>query len=162
MKVRRYGTDSICKVTSYRLHDPSEWYVITGNNRMSKIKRFEDLEIWQLAREICNDVWLLVSTTTLESDYKLRNQMNGSSGSIMDNIAEGYERDGNREFIQFLSISKASCGELRSQLYRCLDRKHINERQFENLKEKLLKESRKIASFMNYLKNSERRGSKYD
>jgi len=88
---------------------------------MAKIERFEDLKVWQLAREICQDVWHLFETTTLGKDFELRNQMNKSSGSIMDNISEGFERNGNREFIQFLSISKGSCGELRSQLYRALD-----------------------------------------
>ena len=93
---------------------------------MATINKFEDLEIWQLAREICKDVWFLFETTSLGNDFKLKNQMNGSSGSVMDNIAEGFERNGRREFIQFLSIAKGSCGELKSQLYRSLDRKHIS------------------------------------
>ena len=129
---------------------------------MGKIREFEDLEIWQKARELCGKVWELIDNTSLGQDYKLRNQMNGSSGSIMDNIAEGFERNGNREFIQFLSISKASCGELRSQLYRCLDRGHINEKLFELLKDETKIEGRKIGAFMSYLKKSERKGSKYD
>ena len=86
---------------------------------------FEELDVWKLAREICNEVWIIIESTSLSNDYSLKNQMNASSGSIMDNIAEGFERNGNRELIQFLSIAKASCGELRSQLYRCLDREHI-------------------------------------
>ena len=89
------------------------------------MKGFEELEVWNMSRELCNEVWQIMLYTTLAKDFELRNQMNSASCSVMDNIAEGYERNGNREFIQFLSISKASCGELRSQLYRCLDRRHI-------------------------------------
>lgn len=129
---------------------------------MAKIERFEDLEIWQLAREICKDVWAIIQNTTLQKDYKLREQINGASGSIMDNISEGFERDGNREFINFLSIAKASCGETRSQLYRCLDRNHIDEETFKKISEKAILNSRKIKSFMIYLKNSGIKGSKYD
>ncbi|HBL78717.1 four helix bundle protein [Aequorivita vladivostokensis] len=129
---------------------------------MAKIERFEDLEIWQLAREICKDVWNIIQNTSLQRDYKLREQINGASGSIMDNISEGFERDGNREFINFLSIAKASCGETRSQLYRCLDRNHIDEETFKRISEKAILNSRKIKSFMIYLKNSDKKGSKYD
>lgn len=123
---------------------------------------FEDLEIWGLAREISNDVWHCMETTSLNTDYSLKNQMNASSGSIMDNIAEGFERNGNREFIQFLSIAKASCGELRSQFYRCLDRKHITQEEFERIQSKTILEGKKIGAFMAYLKKSERKGAKYD
>ncbi|WP_228236482.1 four helix bundle protein [Allomuricauda sp. M10] len=123
---------------------------------------FEELDVWKLAREICNEVWGLIENTSLGNDYSLKNQMNASSGSIMDNIAEGFERNGNREFIQFLSIAKASCGELRSQLYRCLDRKHISKEQFDEIFSKTIKEGKKIGAFIVYLKNSERKGAKYD
>lgn len=129
---------------------------------MGKIEKFEDLEIWGLAREICDDVWDIIQNTSLQKDYKLREQINGASGSVMDNIAEGFERDGNREFINFLSIAKASCGETRSQLYRCLDRSHIDQETFKRIFDKTILNSRKIKSFMIYLKNSERKGSKYD
>ena len=129
---------------------------------MATIGRFEDLEIWQLAREVCKDVWDIIQNTPLQKDYKLREQINGASGSVMDNIAEGFERDGNREFINFLSIAKASCGETRSQLYRCLDRNHIDEETFKRIFNKTILNSRKIKSFMIYLKNSDRKGSKYD
>lgn len=129
---------------------------------LSKIEGFEDMEIWQLAREISKDVWNIIQTTSLQKDYKLREQINGASGSIMDNIAEGFERDGNREFINFLSIAKASCGETRSQLYRCLDRNHIDENTFKIISEKAMLNSRKIKSLMLYLKNSDKKGSTYD
>lgn len=97
---------------------------------MATIKSFEDILAWQKARILANRIYGLSCTGSFESDFKLRNQINGSSGSIMDNIAEGFERDGKREFIQFLSIAKGSAGEVRSQLYRALDRKHINEPTF--------------------------------
>lgn len=129
---------------------------------MATVETFEDLETWQLAREICQDVWRIINTTTLKHDYKLRDQMNASSGSAMDNIAEGFERSGNREFVQFLSISKGSCGELRSQLYRCLDREHIGSDTFTDLRKKTKLLSKKISSFMGYLKNSDRRGFKFE
>jgi four helix bundle protein len=129
---------------------------------MATINKFEDLEIWQLAREICQDVWFLFETTSLGDDFKLKNQMNGSSGSVMDNIAEGFERNGRREFIQFLSIAKGSCGELKSQLYRSLDRKHISKEQFQPLFEKADLENKKIGSFMSYLVKSDIKGSKFD
>ena len=71
---------------------------------MAKIEKFEDLEIWSLAREICQLVEFLIQNTNLKTNYSLRDQIDRSLGSIMDNIAEGFERNGNREFIQFLSI----------------------------------------------------------
>ncbi len=129
---------------------------------MAKIKTFEDLQVWQAARDICNDVWQLFQTTSLDKDFELCNQMARSSGSIMDNIAEGFERSGNREFIQFLSISKGSCGELKSQLYRAIDRKHITNEQFESIVGKIDVENRKLGSFIIYLNSSDYRGSKFN
>ncbi len=127
---------------------------------MAKVEKFEDLEVWQLAREICKDISQLFNETELSQDYALKNQVNRSSGSIMDNIAEGFDRNGNKEFIQFLSIAKASCGELRSQLYRVVDRNYINQEQFEKYQNTVLLESKKISAFTNYLINSELKGSK--
>ena len=129
---------------------------------MATVNTFEELDIWQLGREICHDVWDKFENTSLGRDFELRNQMNGSSGSIMDNIAEGFERNGRKEFIQFLSYSKGSCGELRSQLYRAFDRKHISKEEFEFLKVKTITESKKIGSFMSYLVKSDIKGSKFD
>ena len=128
---------------------------------MSKIERFEDLEIWQKARKICNSVFEFKEKTNLKTDYKLYNQINGSSGSIMDNIAEGFERNGNKEFNQFLSIAKASCGETRSQLYRLLDRKYISQEEFDLNCLELIGLSKQISGFMNYLHKSEYKGTKF-
>ena len=128
---------------------------------MGEIESFEDIEAWQLAREICNDIYSLIETTPLGKNYALRDQMDRCSGSVMDNIAEGFERNGNKEFIQFLSIAKASCGELRSQLYRTYDRKHIDKDTFDHLKQKVTIESKKIGAFINYLSKSDYKGYKY-
>lgn len=128
---------------------------------MATIKNFEDLEIWQLSRSLCYDIFNIIDNSSLKQDYKLKEQINGASGSIMDNIAEGFERNGNKEFGQFLSIAKASCGETRSQLYRVFDRNYINKDNFNMLKDKTLKLSNKIGAFMKYLKNSDYKGSKY-
>lgn len=128
---------------------------------MGTVNRFEDLEIWQLSRILCNDIYEVIEGTNLKNNFRLSNQIDGSSGSIMDNIAEGFERNGNKEFVQFLSISKASCGETRSQLYRVLDRKFIFEETFEILKEKTEILSKRIGAFINYLNNTEVKGSKY-
>ena len=129
---------------------------------MSSVKRFEDLEIWQLARVLCSDIFNLIENSPLKNNFKLTNQIDGSSGSIMDNIAEGFERNGNKEFGQFLSIAKASCGETRSQLYRILDRKFIDEENFEKLRSKTEILSIKISNLMTYLAKSDLKGSKYN
>ncbi len=126
-----------------------------------KISRFEDLEIWQDARELCKRVFEITSKEPFCNDYRFRDQIRAASGSVMDNIAEGFEREGNREFIQFLSISKGSCGETRSQSYRAYDFGYIDQETLNELIERTTALSRKIAGFIRYLKNSAFKGSKY-
>src|SRR5688572_18215364 len=128
---------------------------------MATITQFEDLEIWQLSRVQTNNFDKLVETTSLAKDFELRNQMNASSGSVMDCIAEGFERSGNNEFKNFLIIAKGSNGEFRSQLYRCLDRKHISNDKFEELYAKNITLGNKLMSFINYLQNSPHKGQRY-
>lgn len=128
---------------------------------MGKIENFEEIEAWQLARELCQKIHQLFLTTTLGKNYSLRNQMERSSGSIMDNIAEGFGRGGNKEFHNFLSYSKGSVSELRSQLYRAFDSKLINQQEFETLKNDCIKTESKIGAFMFYLRNSNIKGLKY-
>jgi four helix bundle protein len=101
---------------------------------MGHIKSFEDMEVWQRARVYAHRIYELTLEGSFAKDYSLRDQINKSSGSIMDNIAEGFERGGNREFVQFLSYSKGSAGQSGAQLYRALDRKHINEGCFYRIK----------------------------
>lgn len=128
---------------------------------MGKIQKFEDLEIWSLAREICQLVEFLIQNTNLKTNYSLRNQIDRSSGSIMDNIAEGFERNGNREFIQFLSIAKGSAGEVKSQSYSAFDKNLITKEQHFKLNEIVELEKNKIGAMMNYLNNCEMKGLKF-
>ena len=128
---------------------------------MAKIEKFEDLEIWRLAREICQQIEFLIQNTNLKTNYSLKDQIDRSSGSIMDNIAEGFERNGNREFIQFLSIAKGSAGEVKSQSYRAFDKKLISEEQHLKLNEIVELEKNKIGAMMNYLNNCEIKGLKF-
>jgi four helix bundle protein len=128
---------------------------------MSKVERFEDLKIWQLARELCQIIHKLTIKDLFSKDFKLVGQINGSSGSIMDNIAEGFERDGNKEFIQFLTFSKGSCGETRSQLYRALDYQYITQEEFDAAYKMTLEESKMLKSFIQYLKDSELKGNRF-
>jgi four helix bundle protein len=126
-----------------------------------KIERFEDLEIWKEARELCKFIFEITEKEPFCKDYKFRDQIRSSSGSIMDNIAEGFERDGNREFVQFLSVAKGSCGETRSQSYRAFDYKYIKQDILDDLILRTTQLSKKISSLMAYLKNSDFKGSKF-
>lgn len=128
---------------------------------MAKITKFEDLEIWQLARQLCQQVELLIQTTNLKTNYALRDQIDRSSGSVMDNIAEGFDRNGNKEFIQYLSIAKGSCAEVKSQSYRAFDKKYFSEEQHLKLSDLAELEKNKIGAMIYYLKNSELKGLKY-
>lgn len=128
---------------------------------MATIERFEDLDIWKEARLLSTEIILLSKNTELKADYKLRNQIKGSSGSVMDNIAEGFERDGNLEFRQFLSIAKGSAGECRSQLYRVFDSEYISEEELNSLVNRYLQLNKRIASFIIYLNKNEFKGNKF-
>lgn len=128
---------------------------------MATIQTFEDIEAWKRAREITKKIYDLSSFGNFNRDFPLRDQIRKSSISIMSNIAEGFERDGNKEFGNFLSIAKGSCGEARSQLYIALDQNYITESDFGFTYGHLTETGRMIGGLMNYLKQSDLRGKKY-
>ncbi len=128
---------------------------------MATIKRFEEIQSWQKARILNQEIGKLIDAGNFNKNFRLIGQIEGSAGSIMDNIAEGFERSGNREFIQFLYIAKGSCGEFRSQLYRAIDRSYINNEQFENFYSLATEIAVLIQKLIDYLQQSELKGVKY-
>jgi four helix bundle protein len=128
---------------------------------MATIERFEEIKSWQEARELNKMIGTLIDGKRFEKNFRLISQIEGSAGSVMDNIAEGFERSGNKEFIQFLYIAKGSCGELRSQLYRSLGRAYINESEFKIISEHSMKIISLIQKLINYLEASPYKGKKY-
>ena len=128
---------------------------------MATIQRFEDLEVWKKSREICKYIKILTSKEQCSRDYSLKDQIKRSSGSAMDNIAEGFERDGNKEFVNFLTISKGSIGEVRSQTYRAFDYEYINQEEFEFMINETVSLSERLGKFISYLRNTEYKGVKF-
>lgn len=128
---------------------------------MATIARFEDLEIWKEARRLAKEIHVICVETELKTDFRFKDQIKASSGSVMDNIAEGFERNGNLEFRQFLSIAKGSAGETRSQLHRVFDCNYINEDKFNQLKNDFENLSGKINNFISYLNKKDFKGTKF-
>src|SRR5215204_7038359 len=122
---------------------------------MATIKAFEDIQSWQKGREVCQILGNMIDQGRFAKNYRLIHQIEGSSGSIMDNIAEGFERGTRLEFAQFLGYAKGSCGELRSQLYRAMDRHYITKEEFESLKSMVVSISSLIQKLISYLLKSD-------
>ncbi len=127
---------------------------------MATVNHFEELEAWKLSRELCKKIGVLIKEGRFEKNYRFVHQVEGSSGSIMDNIAEGFERGMRKEFIQFLGFSKGSCGELRSQLYRALDKNYITEIEFDELCGYCKRISAMLQKLIAYLQKTEIKGER--
>ena len=128
---------------------------------MPAIKKFEDLDIWQLARRLTQIIYSYTLKPGFAKDFSLKDQIKRSSGSVMDNIAEGFERGGKAEFIQFLSIAKGSAGEVQSQLYRALDYLHISKAEFDEAYQLSEEIKNKTGGLIKYLNTSDIKGIKF-
>lgn len=128
---------------------------------MATIQRFEDLEVWQKARVLASKIYALTFIEQILKDFRMKDQMRGSCGSIMDNIAEGFERSSKLEFINSLGIAKGEAGELKSQLCRCLDVTYITQEKFDELYTSTDEITRMITSFISYLNKSDIKGQKF-
>jgi len=123
---------------------------------VAKIERFEDLDVWQKAMTLCEDVYLATEGEYFIKDFALRDQVRKSRISIPSNIAEGFERESNNQFIYFLLIAKASAGELRTQIYIARKRNYINKDIFEKLIEDCTTVSKSLSGFITYLRSLRR------
>jgi four helix bundle protein len=125
------------------------------------VRRFEDLVVWQKARVLTNEIYKITRKSEFSQDLGLKDQIQRASVSIMSNIAEGFERGSKEEFIQFLYISRGSCGEVRTQLYIAKDQNYITEEEFQKLQKLAVEVSRLIYHLIESVKTEGFRGQKY-
>lgn len=125
------------------------------------IKHFEDLEVWKEARRLTREVYRITEDSRFSKDFGFKNQIQRASVSIMSNIAEGFERGGNQEFIQFLYVAKGSCGEARSQLYVTLDQGYVAQKECDELTKSFKRLSVMISNLIDYLRRSGMKGEKF-
>ena len=127
---------------------------------MARIEKFEDIEAWKSAREVTRLIYKISSSGDFSKDFALVNQIRRAAISILSNIAEGFERGGDKEFIQFLTITKGSCGEVRAQLYVAYDQNYVDKEQYILVHDKLIETSRMLSGLIKYLQTSDLKGSK--
>ena len=128
---------------------------------MATFKKFEEIEAWRKARELTKRIYKVSRTTSFARDFGLKDQIRRASVSIMSNIAEGYDRSGTGEFIQFLATAKGSAAEVKCQLYVALDQSYIDQRTFVELTSLAAETGNMIGGLINYLRRSGLKGTKY-
>ena len=128
---------------------------------MATVQKFEDLEVWQMARKFASSIFELTLNEKFSKEYRFKDQIKSSSGSVMDNIAEGFGRESRLEFINFLGIAKGSLNETKSQLYRAYDYNLITQEISDALFEEANIMLAKILAFMIYLNKSIIKGQKF-
>jgi len=125
------------------------------------VRYFEELDVWQEARNLTNRIYDVTRNNAFSKDYGLIDQIRRASVSIMSNIAEGFERGGNQEFLQFLYIAKGSCGEVRAQLYVALDQRYITKEESYELLKSAKRLSVMISNLITHIRQSGLRGEKF-
>ena len=128
---------------------------------MAAFERFEDIEAWKKARLLTNVIYRMTAAGGFTRDYGLKDQIRRAAVSVLSNIAEGFEREGNTEFRRFLTIAKGSCGEVRAQLYVALDQHYITAEQFDTAARQAVEVSRMVSGLIKYLHQSKLRGPKF-
>jgi four helix bundle protein len=128
---------------------------------MATFRRFEEIEAWQKARELTRDLYAISGKGSFSKDFGLKDQVRRAGVSMMANIAEGFERDGTAEFIQFLAVAKGSAAEVRSHAYVALDQRYLTQEEFSRINAAATEVGRTIAALMNYLRRSGTKGLKF-
>lgn len=128
---------------------------------MARIEKFEEIKSWKKSRELTKQIYEITSHGDFKRDFGLKDQLRKASVSILSNIAEGFERGGDQEFLQFLAVAKGSCGEVRAQLYVALDQGYVPRDKFQTLTALAAEISGLLSAFMKYLRESNLSGSKY-
>ncbi len=146
------------QVSGFKFQVSSFRFQVSG---YMKVNNFEDLTTWQAARSMSKVIYQITNNKEFSQDIRFRSQIRAAAGSIMDNIAEGFERDGNKEFIQFLYVAKGSCGEVRSQIHRAADIGYITNDQYQDILQQTRSLCSAISSFISYLRNTDISGQKY-
>lgn len=121
---------------------------------MAKIEKIEDIVVWQNAVKLCNTIYDITDKNLFSKDYSLKDQIRRSAISVPSNIAEGFERESNRQFVYFLLIAKGSVGELKTQLHISRNRKYISEEEFQKLHGSVSEIGRQLGKFISYLRES--------
>ncbi|MBL7917755.1 MAG: four helix bundle protein [Bacteroidia bacterium] len=119
---------------------------------MATFEKFEELEVWKVSMELCTNIYKITNKEMFSKDYGLKDQIRRSAISIPSNISEGFERDSKNQFVYFLTISKGSCGELRTQLKIAKSLNYLGSDEFEKINEQCLSVSKQLSGFINYLK----------
>lgn len=119
-----------------------------------KIERFEDIRAWQQARELTNLVYNLTELEHFKKDFRLRDQIQGASGSIMHNIAEGFDDGSDIEFIRFLKYARRSASEVQSEIYLAFDRKYVSQEDFQKVYDMATNTKKSVNAFIAYLRKS--------